>query len=92
MTQDINGKTIKGLKAAAGETKHAGGNYSGKYVQISYNTETGEVLTDYHVSLGCNSWTEYHDKAIVHVCNAENPMTMAAIAESIGKAIARRNQ
>ncbi len=39
----------------------------GAYVQISIDTKTGEIYSDYHVSFGRNSWSEYHDKAVKFV-------------------------
>ena len=81
------GYKMHGLKAASGETKNYG-YYSGHYVQISYDTDTGDVLTDYHYSLGQNSWTHYHDPAIITIAVTANHMTMQQIADAIADAIA----
>lgn len=81
------GYKMHGLKAASGETKNYG-YYSGSYVQINYDVSTGDVWTDYHYSLGQNSWTEYHDSDVVTVCNTSRHMTMQEIADAIADAIA----
>lgn len=83
---DNHGLPMRGIKRASGETKHLTGYFSGLYVQISYDTSTGQILTDNHCSLGCNSWTVYHDPAIIHVGFACQPMTMQQIADRINEA------
>lgn len=77
------GYKMLGLKRAAEETKSLHGYYYGQYIQISYNYSTGEVFTDYHVSLGLNSWTQYFDPAVIMVCFTSEPMTMQEIADNI---------
>lgn len=76
------GITIKGLKKASGETCNYGA-YSAQYDEIFYDRTTGEVWTKYQVSLGQNSWTEYHDKDIMWICNTQRHMTMQEIADAI---------
>lgn len=78
---------MTGLKKASGETKDLTGAH-GEYLQISYDTGTGQILTDYHVSLGQNSWSQYHDRNIITVCNATRPMKMEEIAQAIEDRIA----
>lgn len=85
-TINKHGLKMRGLKAASGETRNYG-YYSGHYVQISYDTDTGDVLADYHYSLGQNSWTRYHDPAIISVATTSDHMTMQAIADAIAKAV-----
>ena len=75
-----HGLKIHGLKSASGDTKNYGRNC---YIQISYNTRTGEVLTDLHCSIGGNSWTEYWDSDITTICNTRRHMTMQEIADAI---------
>lgn len=75
-----HGLKMRGLKSASGGTKNYGRNC---YIQISYNTRTGEVLTDYHCSIGGNSWTEYHDSDIIRIGNTNQHMTMQEIADAI---------
>ena len=91
MKTNTYGMKMTGLRKAAGETKGLRGYYSGSYVQISYDQDTGEILTDYHYSLGQNSWSEYHDPAVITVCNASKPMTMQQIADEIFAAVGRGN-
>lgn len=79
-----HGLKMRGLKSASGDTKNYGRNC---YIQISYNTRTGEVLTDYHCSIGGNSWTEYHDAAIITIGNTNRHMSMQDIADKIAEEI-----
>ena len=88
MKTNTYGLTMRGLRKAAGATKGLTGYYNGHYVQISYDTSNGEILTNYHYSLGQNSWTQYHGSDIITVCNASNPMTMQQIADAIAEAVA----
>lgn len=71
MKKTINrhGLILSGLRKAAGETKGLTGYYSGRYVQISYDTRNGAILTNYHYNLGQNSWTQYHNSDIITICN-----------------------
>ena len=80
---NTHGYKMLGFKRAAEETKSLQGYYFGQYIQISYNQSTGEVFTDYHVSLGLNSWTQYFDPAVIMVCFTSKPMTMQEIADNI---------
>lgn len=91
MKKQINkhGLKMHGLKAASGETKDYG-YYSGHYVQISYDTETGDILADYHYSLGQNSWTHYHAPAIITVATTADHMTMQEIADAVAQAVTER--
>nr|DAG42283.1 MAG TPA: hypothetical protein [Caudoviricetes sp.] len=77
-----HGLKMRGLKSASGDTKNYG---RGCYIQISYNTRTGEVLTDLHCSLGGNSWTEYRDRDITTIKNTSRHMTMQEIADAIAQ-------
>jgi hypothetical protein len=80
---NTHGIKMHGIKAAAHETTHAAP--YGAYIQISYNPATGDVLTAYHVS--GNSWTQYQDPEIIHICNAHERMTMQAIADAVAEAV-----
>lgn len=82
-----HGLKMNGLKAASGETQNYW-YYSGCYVQISYDTRGGQVLTSFHCSLGQNSWTEYPSGKIVHICNTSRHMTMQEIADKIAQEVA----
>ena len=77
------GLQMKGLKKIAGESKNLDDYYSGKYLQISYDTETGDVLSDYHYSLGHNSWSSYDDSGIITVGNISEPISMQQLASRI---------
>lgn len=83
-----HGLKMRGLKAASGWTENYG-YYSGHYVQISYDRNTGDVLANYHYSIGHNWWTQYHDPAIITVAMASNHMTMQQIADAIADKLAR---
>lgn len=84
------GFRMVGLRKAAGETKDLTGYYSGHYVQISYDHDDGEILTNYHYSLGQNSWSQYHSPSIITICNASEPMTMQQIADRIADLLSYR--
>lgn len=79
---------MHGLKAASGWTEDFG-YYSGQYVQISYDRNTGDILANYHYSLGQNSLTQYRDPAIITVAIASNHMTMQQIADAIADKLAK---
>lgn len=77
---------IKGLKKIAGESKQIG-KYDPEYLQLNYDKTTGEAWTDYHYSIGHNSWTEYHEPGIITCGNITEPKTMREIREMIENAI-----
>ncbi len=74
---------IKGLKRIAGESKKLSGYYAPEYLQLNYNTTTGEAWTDYHYSIGHNSWTEYNEPEILNCGNITEPKTQKELAEMI---------
>lgn len=84
-----HGLKMRGLKSASGDTRNYGRNC---YIQISYNTRTGEVLTDFHCSIGENSWTKYWDSDIVTIGNTSRHMTMQEIADAIAENIEWRRR
>ena len=84
---DTHGLKMIGLRSACSETKYLPGDYSGHYVQISYDISSGEILTNYHVSLGENSWTQYNDQSVSTVCNVSRPKTMQEIADLVSSAV-----
>lgn len=90
MKTNTHGLTIKGLRKIAGETKDLRGYYSGQYLQLNYDPDTGEAWTDFHVSFGQNSWTRYRDNTVV-VGNISSPMTMQEIADMIARKVGERN-
>ena len=89
---DTHGLKMIGLRSACSDTKGLTGYYSGRYVQISYDLRSGEILTNYHVSLGQNSWTKYHDPSVIRVCNVSEPATMQQIADMIYSAVQQRER
>ena len=74
------GLKMKGLKRIAGESKTLDGYLFPAYLQISYDMNTGEVMSDFHCSLGGNSWTEYADNDVITVCNLYHPTSMQDLA------------
>lgn len=83
---NLHGLKIKGLKKASGETE----TYTqrdGRYNEIFYDRESGEVWTMFQCCLGQNSWTQYHNKNIIKVCNTSKHMTMQEIADAIYSAV-----
>lgn len=91
-TINTHGLKMHGLRKACSKSKNLTGYYGGQYVQISYDTADGDVLSDYHVSLGQNSWTKYHDPSVIRVCNVSEPATMQQIADMIYSAVQQRER
>lgn len=79
---NTHGIKIKGIRKASGMTQDYG-YYSGHYVEIFYDRVTGDVWGKHQYSLGCNSWTVYHDADIIKICNTSRHMTMQDIADAI---------
>ena len=80
------GLPIKGLKKASGYTEDYGC-YSGSYVELFYDKSNGDVWGNFQFSRGQNSWTEYHDPAVVKICNTIRHMTMQEIADEIHRVL-----
>lgn len=80
---NTHGIKMTGIKAAAGATKGLQGCYNGVYEELFYDRRTGEVWTVTQASFGHNSWTEYHDKQIIKICNLDDHKTMQEIADLI---------
>lgn len=85
MKINTHGLKMGGLKAAAGDTKNLGVYYSSEYVELFYGRSNGEVWTRYQCSLGQNTWTQYHDKDVVKICNLSSKTTMQEIADKIAE-------
>lgn len=64
-------------------------NNDGLYLQVSYDKETGDILTELHCSLGQNSWLEYHDKNIITIGNYQSA-SMQTLADDIAEEIEMR--
>ena len=80
---NTHSQPMHGLRAACSATKDLRGYYSGLYVELHYNTATGEVLHHLHCSFGQNTWTVYDDDKIVRIGNVSEPCTMQEIADLI---------
>ena len=83
------GLRMSGLRIVAGETKSLSGPYSPEYLQLSYDRSTGEVWTDFFVSIGHNDWAVYHDENVLNCGNLCSPYTMQEIADAIHAAVQR---
>ena len=81
---------IKGLKKIAGESKNLHGHYAPEYLQLNYNTATGEAWTNYHNSIGHNTWTVYDDPTIINCGNITEKKTQLELAAMIHDAITNK--
>lgn len=81
---------MNGLRKAAGETKDLTDYYSGHYIQISYDTATGKIYSDYFYDLGHGSRQNYHDAEIITIDKVCSPKTMQQIADMIKEELRRR--
>lgn len=71
------GLKMVGIKKVSGMTKEL--TPSGDpYVEIHYDTVTGEVLGRWHGTR--NEFTRYHDENVVFVCATDRPLTMRDVA------------
>ena len=82
-------RKFHGVKAAVGEMRGCN-RYDGTYLEVHYDMEEDEVYTHFHSSFGGNSWTVYHDLAVIPVGTYSSPVRMAELKEDIRRAIARR--
>ena len=80
-------RKFKGVKAAVGEMRSCN-RYDGTYLEVHYDMEEDEVYTHFHASFGMNSWTEYHDPAVIAVGMYSSPIKMVELKEDILRAIA----
>ena len=79
-----HGYKMVGLKKAVSEMP--GENYNGLYLEVHYDKSDGKILTNFHCSLGQNSWSEYHDKNIITIGNYQSA-TMQTLADDIAEKI-----
>ena len=82
MAINTYGIKMKGLKKASGCTENYGP-YSGSYVELFYDKNSGDIWGTFQHSLGQNSWTVYPDPDIIKICNTSSHMTMQQIADCI---------
>ena len=85
-----HGLKIKGIKQISSDSKNLQGYQDGAYLQVNYDTSTGAAWSDYHCSLGQNTWCDYHDANIITVGNISSPKSMQDIANMIAFAVADR--
>lgn len=77
-----HGLKMKKIRAAAKETnKTANGKLR---TQITYNTDTGEVIAK---SNSQSSWELFDDPSFLTICFATEPLTAQEIADLIFKAV-----
>lgn len=79
-------RKFHGIKAAVGEMPRRN-NYDGTYLEVHYDMDEDEVYTHYHCCFGHNSWTEYHDSAVVFVGFYDEHVTMKELRADIERAI-----
>ena len=77
---NTHGIKIRNLRKVSGETCTC---YGSSYSQISYNRATGELLEDWHYNGLLESWTEYNDPDVIHICNTRRHMTMQQLADAV---------
>lgn len=83
MALNTYGIKMVNLKKTSGATINSRNGYS----QISYDKATGELIEAWHVGSPMNSWTEYHDRDVIHVCNTSRHMTMQQLADAVYRAV-----
>lgn len=76
-----------GIKKAVGEMPRYN-RHDGTYLEVHYDLDEDEVYTHFHCSLGFNSWTMYHDPAVIPVGTYSSPVKMAEPKADIRRAIA----
>ena len=86
MRINTNGLTIKGLRAACGQTYNWTPR-SGGYTEVFYDMTTGEIWTVDQVSIGMNTWTQYDDPDVIKVCNTTTHKTMQQLADLVYQAV-----
>lgn len=84
MKTNTHGLKMSGLTKASEATTGLGRN---QYVQISYDTSDGTILTDYHCSIGEQSWSEYHSGDIITVRTTSRRHTRQQIADAVADAM-----
>lgn len=83
-----HGLKIVGVKKLVSEAKSClpdgKSRFDGRYLQVNYDTQTGEVWADFLVDIGGNSRRVYHDENVITICNygARN-FTMQDVCDSI---------
>lgn len=81
-------RKFHGIRAAVGEMPRYN-RHDGLYLEVHYDLEEDEVLTNLHCSFGHNSWTQYHDSSIIFVGFYDERISMAELKQDIRMAMAR---
>jgi len=84
-------RKFHGVKSAVGEMRGCSP-YDGTYIEVHYDLDEDEVYTHFHSSFGGNSWTVYHDPAVIPVGTYSSPVRMAELKEDICRAIANQEE
>lgn len=80
---DTHGLTINNLSSVSSATINNPRGYS----QISYDTETGNLLESWHVGHPSESWTSFSSESVIHVINTRRHMSMQALADAVAAAV-----
>ena len=59
-------RQYQGIQEAVDEMPRYNRN-DGTYLEVHYDLDEDEVYTHFHCSFGFNSWTEYHDPAVIRI-------------------------
>lgn len=81
-------RKFHGIRAAVGEMPRYN-RHDGLYLEVHYDLEADEVLTNLHCSFGYNIWMQYHDSSIIFVGFYDERISMAALKQDIRMAMAR---
>ena len=85
---NTHGYKMTRLRKAAAATKDT--SPYGAYVQLAYNTDTGEVIARWHLNQG--SWVMHRDLAVIHIDNIKRPATQQEIADLINQRLWQWNR
>ena len=81
---NTHGLKMVGLRKASGDTRNY---YDSRYIQISYDRDNGEILTDLHSDWGRTWETVYHEPGVIKICTTSRHMTMQEIADAIAETV-----
>lgn len=83
----VNVKFERGLIAAIKNSDDGNGYYSSGYTEVFYNVDNSECWGVYQYSVGRNTWTNYHDDAIVKIGNYSGKVTKRELLEDITRKV-----
>lgn len=81
---NTHGIKMVGLRKASGDTRNY---YDSRYIQISYDRDNGDILTDLHSDWGRTWETVYHEPGVIKICTTSRHLTMQEIADRIAEAV-----